>query len=381
MKLRNFMYATMIACAFASCSKDDVIEGGQEPVAKAGSITISVKSKAQTKALASDAENTTGTVALYLYKKTGTSAPFTYTLIDSHDLNNTTETSWTIEELEAGTYTCFGYANMSGATIADPTKPENVVVEITGAISESAIPMSGFGEATLSGGGSAECIVNLIRNAARIDLVSVSLGMAYRDVDKYPTGTAYFQYKGVSVNNVPTSYKADHTMAVTEPMKYWGGYPTTAGFGIVTDVQKDFYVTAKTYDAIEQAFDKDQNTPDDETFVAIPSFTKVSYYVLPNSSSNKTTLLIAGAISATSNPMSDSWYPITVGLSDDDNTLTDADGNLISGTGSIEANKIYEISAIVAGPGKGSTGGDKPKIIVKTNVLDWSKVKQTSVIK
>ena len=37
MKLRNLMYATMIACAFASCSKDDVIDNGPDPVAKGDS--------------------------------------------------------------------------------------------------------------------------------------------------------------------------------------------------------------------------------------------------------------------------------------------------------------------------------------------------------
>ena len=50
MKLRNLMYATMIACAFASCSKDDVIPG-TDPVAEGdASLEIKIESPALTKA-------------------------------------------------------------------------------------------------------------------------------------------------------------------------------------------------------------------------------------------------------------------------------------------------------------------------------------------
>ena len=45
MKLRNLMYATMIACAFASCSNDDVIENGPDAKGDASlTIDLGVKS-------------------------------------------------------------------------------------------------------------------------------------------------------------------------------------------------------------------------------------------------------------------------------------------------------------------------------------------------
>ncbi|MCS2918275.1 hypothetical protein NXW71_09235 [Parabacteroides merdae] len=52
MKLRNLMYATMIACAFASCSNDDVpTPDNGNPDAQGGtSLTVKFDKAADTKA-------------------------------------------------------------------------------------------------------------------------------------------------------------------------------------------------------------------------------------------------------------------------------------------------------------------------------------------
>ncbi len=51
MKLRNFMYATMIACAFASCSKDDEIPTpGTEPAAEGTTLSLQIAAPTLTKA-------------------------------------------------------------------------------------------------------------------------------------------------------------------------------------------------------------------------------------------------------------------------------------------------------------------------------------------
>gem|GEM_PF-293928 len=69
MKLRNLMYATMIACAFASCSKDDeVINGGE--TAK-GTASLDVKySVPQTKSIGTaDDEDAVSDVVVYVFQE------------------------------------------------------------------------------------------------------------------------------------------------------------------------------------------------------------------------------------------------------------------------------------------------------------------------
>lgn len=67
MKLRNLMYATMIACAFASCSKDDVIPG-TDPVAEGdASLEIKIESPALTKATVVEGETDATISSLKVY--------------------------------------------------------------------------------------------------------------------------------------------------------------------------------------------------------------------------------------------------------------------------------------------------------------------------
>lgn len=81
MKLRNLMYATMIACAFASCSKDEVIDnGGQDPVAKGdASLTIQV-----------DANNLVTKAGLPTNYKPGTGEGESYTIDGEASIKNIT---------------------------------------------------------------------------------------------------------------------------------------------------------------------------------------------------------------------------------------------------------------------------------------------------
>ena len=46
----------------------------------------------------------------------------------------------------------------------------------------------------------------------------------------------------------------------------------------------------------------------------------------------------------------------------------------------IEKNKVYQITLLVAGPGK-TDGGDPAKFYVKTKVADWETVDQIAPVK
>lgn len=74
MKLRNLMYATMIACAFASCSKDDVPEQGAGNNGDANA-TLSLKIAAPIATKAATDADIKG-LCVYVFNGTGTGAAF-----------------------------------------------------------------------------------------------------------------------------------------------------------------------------------------------------------------------------------------------------------------------------------------------------------------
>lgn len=72
MKLRNLMYATMIACAFASCSNDDVIENGPDAKGDA-SLTIDLGVKSTKADIAAGTETAVNDINIFLLEQeTGT---------------------------------------------------------------------------------------------------------------------------------------------------------------------------------------------------------------------------------------------------------------------------------------------------------------------
>ena len=66
MKLRNYLYATMVACAFASCSNDDdIINGGDD---LQGDATLSLKiALPETKAIGTGADNVMNPLTVYVF--------------------------------------------------------------------------------------------------------------------------------------------------------------------------------------------------------------------------------------------------------------------------------------------------------------------------
>jgi len=76
MKLRNLMYATMIACAFASCSKDDEVINGGETADATAKLNVKFEMPTQTKSLPENddegaSESSVKSLQVYVFKADG----------------------------------------------------------------------------------------------------------------------------------------------------------------------------------------------------------------------------------------------------------------------------------------------------------------------
>lgn len=397
MKLRNFMYATMIACAFASCSKDDVIENGPDAAQGVADLTIGASVK-ETKAptaseIQSAAEKTIKTLQVYVYNETGS------TLLGSgYTANYDAATGITISNIPVGgKVLCKAVANMGAVTEAELLSK---VIEITttAGLAANNLPMAGEGtsiSALVSSSAANAATVNTVtiemeRKIARIDLVDVCIGMGNQTVLK--SGTASFLFEGTFLKNAANKAKLGGAAFTTEEgaVSYFAGIA-----GITSNTEATYYnLTAKAgQNAGSQLFTQATTATD---LVDVPSLVgtgdgdgaDASFYVLTNGAATPTTLVLKGKFGITNGvdasgnsttyaPVT-GYYNIPVGIVADNNTFTGGS----SATNGIVANKLYRITAIVAGPGDGTPTGDKKAFIkILTEVKDWDVVNQSSVIK
>ena len=219
MKLRNLLFGTMIACAFAACSnEDDPIVGPDQPQTgeNNATLTISVKNVARnlTKAVAegtqteNEAKITDLTVALY-DAETGALVASSSDIAteDATADNDEVQFAGLTEKakLRAIAFANMGEISLTGTTINNFVSP--VYTMPTAGFSEDYLPMSsGLSDPfTLQAGKNyygynktQEEGVNilvaeplyLIRNVARIDFKGLSLDMAKATKDVYVEGTA-----------------------------------------------------------------------------------------------------------------------------------------------------------------------------------------------
>ena len=219
MKLRNLLFGTMIACAFAACSnEDDPIVGPDQPQTgeNNATLTISVKNVARnlTKAVAegtqteNEAKITDLTVALY-DAETGALVASSSDIAteDATADNDEVQFAGLTEKakLRAIAFANMGEISLTGTTINNFVSP--VYTMPTAGFSEDYLPMSsGLSDLfTLQAGKNyygynktQEEGVNilvaeplyLIRNVARIDFKGLSLDMAKATKDVYVAGTA-----------------------------------------------------------------------------------------------------------------------------------------------------------------------------------------------
>lgn len=387
MKLRNLMYATMIACAFASCSKDDVIEGGQEPAKGDASFSVSVEvqNAKASKALGSaiTGENKINTLAVFVYNEAKTQ-------IIAQDWLDGGETTCTFTGLTAGQNVyVYAYANLASAPAPTSYGQGFTVSTPENGFSSTYLPMAGESTSTpLTVAGPNVATVTLVRSVARVDVIKLDL-----DVTKsteYKTGglfdpadfrQAIFNTKGFSVNGVPstalTTGAADNCSLFIGGLaqKEWGNSDdATAGD---KSFLKDYTFTGvEEAEALAHSTQTGDGETDPDATIIYAGGTEykalVSYYVLPNKE-GVVNLVLEGEFGYTVGNKAvqpaQSFYPIAIAK---DGTV---DGD---GSGILEKNKLYRVSITVAGYGK--SGGNKADLLVETEVSDYVPSTQKVVV-
>lgn len=402
MKLRNFMYATMIACAFASCSNDDVIENGPDAKGDA-SLTIKIDTKG-TKAYGSG-DATINELAVFLYKvenNTKTLAGNQY--VDSY----TTDGTIVFKDLTAGDeYMCVGFANLGNVTTAQAAGTEPLGLTIKDNLyTATDIPMHGVsGTVEIPTTGSVDATISLTRDLAKVELKTVTLNMNYLDDNgsrfgDYTGGTAKFTFNSASINaavqagSYTYSNAGTYTYTIPQTPTYVGGltdwlWNKSEGVSYSNDaILAGYEISGSNLAEATQtigtpasgASDDDKKAYEAQT-VAKPE--SVVFYVLPNPEASNTTLTLKGTmqlINATTASQSNinntvtGYYNITIGEGAEADTNFSYDGK------GVHANDYFKIQAIVVGTGSG-IGGVKPSLVVKTQVGPWNEISQTTPVK
>ncbi len=409
MKLRNFMYATMIACAFASCSKDDVV-GPEGPDTAKGdaNFAVVVNTKLATKAIEDGSGTQTGTdtkkgedaiKSLALVVFDGSGNYLKAATVNAKEGESVYEIS--VTDLAPGNIQFRVFANMPDITVAtfstlkasDLNASLAVIMPTDGYTRDfsTGLPMSsaasltttlatgdnyyGYAQSEVPSGITplATTAVPLYRNVSRVELNSIALNMAFGD---YSAGKATFSFTDVNVLDATSKANLDATTATGAT--YLSGPTSTflsatnAGSAVAT------YTIGTTNGA-----------------QTISDASKAYFYVLGNTANatnavNSTKLVVKGhfkleggvdrATGATVSTIDrDGFYPVTIGYTND-NIETGTTG-VLADAGLVN-NKVYKIDLVVAGPGKITIdGGDPANFFVKCAVADWVSVSQGAVIK
>lgn len=391
MKLKNFMFATMIACAFASCSEDDaVIDNG--PDQATGSFTINVATPdVITKAAAfqSKDELKINDFTVHVYRVGGTADNKTYTWVAKASQANfissteallqggTKASQLTVEGLPLGeTYVCYGYANLGEkAPSADNTDfGATAVVKIPDAgFVATSLPMVGVSDAKVFTTTDREYTVTLNRTVSRVDIVGLNL-----DADagtNFKADKASFKLTDISINGVTTEVNhgnADaNTISAIADASTWGWMPiNTAPWNNAVANNAFFHNSYVGVEVENEAATPATAIKWNNTVTASDVAPAASYYILPNpTTTNKVNIALQGEFGYTQGtnvvaPVA-STYAITL-----------ADQGTLEAKGVLENNKLYRVDITVAGPG--SLG--KAALLVNATVADYELKSQTVVV-
>lgn len=388
MKLRNLMYATMIACAFASCSKDDVIDNGPDAKGDA-SLTIDLGVKSTKTDIAADSETAVNNINIFLLEQS-TNEVVSRVYLTSEIKSGYT---YTFDNLEVGQKLyCVGFANF-GAEMT--TVPENKVINVTDNIVGTNLPMHGISTDVTITAGDNVTTLTLVRDLARVELVDLTLDMSQQGTeDVFTAGTFKFDFKSASVNLAPKSSTVTFAKRGTGNERSYAVGTDFVG-GLAADVwkwndhqnkeQNDSYkksdetVTFAIYTISETTQEQAVTKPESIVFYVLPNEGTKAEGSTEYTNDNPTaftlngTMVVENAVrnGQTINNTYDSFYNIEIGKT---GTITGQD----KGAG-ILANKNYKISLAVAGIGGGSDG-DRPSLKVRTVVEDWEEVSQVTPV-
>lgn len=390
MKLKNFMFATMIACAFASCSEDDaIIDNG--PDQATGSFTINVATPdVITKAAAfqSKDELKINDFTVHVYRVGGTADNKTYTWVAKASQANfissteallqdgTKASQLTVEGLPLGeTYVCYGYANLGEkAPSADNTDfGATAVVKIPDAgFVATSLPMVGVSDAKVFTTTDREYTVTLNRTVSRVDIVGLNL-----DADagtNFKADKASFKLTDISINGVTTKVNHGDANAITAiaDASTWGWMPINTAPWNNAVAANGFFHNSYVGEVVENAKSATDATAIvwNKNVSASVDAPAASYYILPNpATANKVNIALQGEFGYTQGtnvvaPVA-STYAITL-----------ADQGTLEAKGVLENNKLYRVDITVAGPG--SLG--KAALLVNATVTDYELKTQTVVV-
>ena len=232
MKLRNLLFGTMIACAFAACSNEDDpipnVDPTPTPETGTADLTIVVKNLAkntQTKA-ADDSNAKEGETAIHnlfvaLYNEDGTFLQVSDITANKDEEQTSSNNEIQFKGLKAGaSYRALAFANVPKEALtatANSFDLTSAYYVLTGA-EANGLPMSSgispvftlaegenyYGYSNATGGNSIESgkPLGLIRNVARAELSALSLDMTQvkvNNIQKYKSGTIKFVPKDVFV--------------------------------------------------------------------------------------------------------------------------------------------------------------------------------------
>ena len=434
MTLRNLMYATMIACAFASCSKDDVV-GPDGPVVAEGDASFAIKIAQPTKA-ATDADISDLTVLVF----NGWQSASTGITLEKKATVDGNVTEVTQTKLTPGNKTVLVLANAKtevasfteGATtlqnVLDATTTFQVLSETVGNFSmnskayevtlqASVTNYLGYGlDGQAAGNYLAQAgtePVKMYRNVAKILLTSIKIK---EEVDKgyqYPKAT-------LRVTELFVLHGHNTSKLVGADAAEWGTTNVDGHYvsGVSADTYKEYLKgvneTNKIFSYLADPESNYAHAPELATTIVGADYSPIvvskdapyapkadykTFYTYENTASTtdeiQTLLVIKGDFSydgikpgeteVSRMTEKDRYYSFAIGTTSTID-LKNLDANLIALRGGAEnikgvlRNLQYETSVTIAGPGYktpfGPKGGDDTFLDVKVKVVDFGRVIQ-----
>ena len=305
MKLRNLLFGTMIACAFAACSNEDDPIPSVDPTPETGiaDLTVVVKNLAkntQTKA-ADDSNAKEGETAIHnlfvvLYNEDGTFLQVSDITANKDEEQTNSNNEIQFKGLKAGaSYRALAFANVPKEALtatANSFDLTSAYYVLTGA-EANGLPMSSgispvftlaegenyYGYSNATGGNSIESgkPLGLIRNVARVELSALSLDMTQVKVNnsqKYKSGTIKFVPKDVFVlHGRKKANVADQSISNTAwfnlPDKVWGNIAAT----YETANRDDYYSGTNS----SNSFGRFAGTVDATNYIKVLSTAETTY--------------------------------------------------------------------------------------------------------
>lgn len=414
MKLRNLMYATMIACAFASCSKDDAIEpDNNNPNPGAEGTTLSAQTESPSITKAGDPDATITTLSMLVFEESNN----TLEAIGTKATDNTT----TAVEVTAGSKSVIILANVTlPATVVKGASLTTVQAALTKALNaENAVEaaenltmnsklytgvqvapntknMLGYtsAEATAVGGAlvtgitDASSKVKLYRTVARIVLNKV------KTKEYYGTDEGKIAYKSPKLDVTDVFLLQGSKMtSLWSATEYAATEMADGGFlfgrsGFKEETGDQYTLVTSTADDVYSGYDIDITSWADITTTEATKGTV--FYAYENTSTNRTLLVVAGNFSYLTGESEDSrvtmpgtrYYPVAIGVTEA-SFSTEAKSMLAlrgieSGWAGVYRNLQYNVNLTIVGPGyKRPTGGGDPTTIeAQVEVVAFANVDQ-----